>query len=62
METTGNSSTDTIAVADTGLWDAYIAQAPNFAVAQDRMEEALAFGVRLQDLLAIQMQRTGSLL
>jgi hypothetical protein len=38
-------------------WDAYIAAAPNFAAAQDRMEEALAAGVDFTALLAAQAKR-----
>jgi hypothetical protein len=38
-------------------WDAYIASAPNFATAQNRMEEAVAAGVDFSALLDEQAKR-----
>lgn len=38
-------------------WDAYIASAPNFVAAQDRMYEALAAGANFAALLAAQTER-----
>lgn len=37
----------------TEQWHAYIQSAPNFATAQDRMEEAVNAGVNFKALLAL---------
>jgi len=42
-------------------WDSYIGAATTFALAQDRMAEALAAGVSLADLLTVQSQRIRAL-
>lgn len=39
-------------------WDSYIAAAPNFTVAQDRMEQAVEAGVDFAALLAAQVKRS----
>jgi len=44
----------TVGAAD---WDAYIASAPSFSVAQTRMQEAVMVGVDFAALLELQAQR-----
>lgn len=44
----------------TAQWDAYISSAPSFAVAQDRMQEAVSAGIDLDDLAKLQASRVSS--